>query len=213
MKKILEFTIYLAPITKKNSQRLLTVKSGETGKKRIIPVPSEQYKRYEKDCAIFMPQLENPITDYVNICARYYLPRKNPTDLTNLNEALHDILADYKVIIDDDNLCVGATDGSRVLYDKENPRTEVEISILEEDKAWDAVSKPKNKNRPVIRENKSVKKEPKKKGKPLPKGLISFDSYLHTKGLTLAIYDTLGKNNKAMLMENYNNLYGENVNG
>jgi Holliday junction resolvase RusA-like endonuclease len=52
-------------------------------------------------------------------------------DLTNLNEALHDILVKCGVLKDDNSKIVAATDGSRVLYDKQNPRTEVYIEPLE----------------------------------------------------------------------------------
>jgi hypothetical protein len=40
---------------------------------------------------------------------------------------LHDILVKAKVLEDDNYKIVIGTDGSRVYYDKENPRTEVEI--------------------------------------------------------------------------------------
>ena len=53
---------------------------------------------------------------------------KKDGDLTNLHEALHDILVKYHVIADDNCKIIVSTDGSRVLYDRENPRTEVTIT-------------------------------------------------------------------------------------
>ena len=45
----------------------------------------------------------------------------------NLHSALHDVLVEVGVLEDDNSQIVVSTDGSRVLYDKHNPRTEVEI--------------------------------------------------------------------------------------
>ena len=52
-------------------------------------------------------------------------------DLTNLNEALHDILVVNGLLVDDNAKIVVSTDGSRVFYDKNNPRTEVYITKAE----------------------------------------------------------------------------------
>ena len=60
------------------------------------------------------------------------MPTKHRVDITNLHSALHDILVHYQVIEDDNSNIVKATDGSRVLYDKENPRTEIYITRFEE---------------------------------------------------------------------------------
>ena len=54
---------------------------------------------------------------------------KRKCDLTNLLEAIDDILTHYGVIADDNYSIVAAHDGSRVFVDKQNPRTEV---IIEE---------------------------------------------------------------------------------
>jgi Holliday junction resolvase RusA-like endonuclease len=50
-------------------------------------------------------------------------------DLTNLLEAIDDILTHYGVIADDNYCIVQSHDGSRVFVDKDDPRTEV---IIEE---------------------------------------------------------------------------------
>ena len=52
-------------------------------------------------------------------------------DLVNLEEALCDLLVAYGVIEDDNCRIVASMDGSRVSYDKDNPRTEVEITKIE----------------------------------------------------------------------------------
>ena len=53
--------------------------------------------------------------------------------MTNLQQGLNDILVKYGVIEDDNNRIVASMDGSRVKYDKDNPRTEVEITPYEEE--------------------------------------------------------------------------------
>ena len=49
-------------------------------------------------------------------------------DLANLLEAADDVLVHAGVIADDHSGIVVSHDGSRVLYDKEKPRTEIEIT-------------------------------------------------------------------------------------
>lgn len=123
MDTIISFTIGLKPITKKNSQRICI--NSKTGRPFILP--SKQYVQYEKDAGWYMPKCDM-ITGRVNIKATYYMPTRHKVDLINLHEALHDILVKYRVIEDDNSKIVVSTDGSRVRYDKNNPRTEVEIT-------------------------------------------------------------------------------------
>lgn len=119
----MEFTIELKPITKKNSQQIVTGKNGMP-----FIIPSAAYKKYEKACKQYMPHLEKPIDYPVNVKATFYMPTRRMVDLTNLHEALHDILVKYGILIDDNYKIVQSTDGSRVNYDKLHPRTEVEIT-------------------------------------------------------------------------------------
>lgn len=116
-----KFTIGTAPRTKKNHSQIITV----GGRPRVIP--SKQYIQYEKDCQFFMPRILT-INKRINVKAIYYMPTRRKVDLTNLHAALHDILVSYRVIEDDNSSIIVSTDGSRVLYDKDNPRTEVEIT-------------------------------------------------------------------------------------
>ena len=117
----MEFTINLKPITKKNSQRIIVCHN------RPMILPSKAYLKYEKECKPYMPKGET--IDYpINVKAVYYMPTRHRVDLTNLHEALHDILVKYGVVLDDNSKIIVSTDGSKVLYDKENPRTEVTIT-------------------------------------------------------------------------------------
>lgn len=121
-----KFTIKLKPITKKNSRQIVKDK---TGRPRIVP--SSAYKKYEKQCEKFMPDIET-IDCKVNVKAVYYMPNNRRVDLTNLHEALHDILVHYGVLSDDNCKIIVSTDGSYVDVDKWEPRTEVTITELEE---------------------------------------------------------------------------------
>jgi Holliday junction resolvase RusA-like endonuclease len=60
------------------------------------------------------------------------MPTRRRVDLTNLLEAAHDTLVAAKILADDNNTIIASVDGSRVLYDKENPRTEIIIQELNE---------------------------------------------------------------------------------
>lgn len=118
----MKFTIPIVPRTKKNSQQL--VKAGG----RYIPIPSKQYKEFEKQCALFMPRLKEPISKPVNVQMVFYMPTRRRVDLVNLQEACLDVLTKYGILQDDNSNIVVSMDGSRVLYDKDNSRTEVEIT-------------------------------------------------------------------------------------
>lgn len=126
MSVLLSFTIPLRPITKKNNGRIVNKGS----RRRVIP--SEAYVNYEANCGYFIKKLDKPIDCKINIKAIYYIPGKYKVDITNLHNALHDILVHYGVIKDDNCKIVLGTDGSRVKVDKQNPRTEVTITTLDE---------------------------------------------------------------------------------
>ena len=128
---MLNFTIPLNPVTKKNSSQLIT-RNGKT-----FPIPSKAYAQYEKDCGIFIPRLAKPIDYRVNIKAVYYMKtdyfrpdRKSVIDLSNLNSALHDCLVHHGLLQDDNCRIAFTTDGSYVDFDKLNPRTEITITEI-----------------------------------------------------------------------------------
>lgn len=126
----MKFVIPLRPITKKNNMQV--VKNRKTG--RLMVIQSKQYLQYEKDCQWFMPAVNEPIDYPVNVKCLYYMPTKNIVDLVNLQNATLDILVKYGILKDDNYKIVVSMDGSRVLYDKESPRTEVEICRVRQEK-------------------------------------------------------------------------------
>lgn len=120
---MISFTIPLAPISKKNSQQILT--NRKTGKPFIMP--SQKYKEYEAAAAWHIPRVST--IDYaVNVKCLFYMPTLRRVDLTNLLEAIDDVLVKSGLLADDSFTVIESHDGSRVLYDKEKPRTEVYIT-------------------------------------------------------------------------------------
>lgn len=124
----IKYTIKLPPITKKNSQQILI--NPKTGRPFIMP--SKQYKKYLSDSAPFLtPRPPRPVACSVCIRCLFYMPTRRKADLTNLLEAVDDILVHYKIIEDDNYGIVTSHDGSRCYVDKDNPRTEIIITRME----------------------------------------------------------------------------------
>ena len=117
----MKITIQLNPVTKKNSQQIIKIKN------RYMIIPSKQYRQYEKEVKQFMPDVET-INYPVNVKCLYYMKTKRRIDLNNLLESTTDVLVKYKILEDDNSKIVVSHDGSRVLYDKDNPRTEIFIT-------------------------------------------------------------------------------------
>lgn len=124
------YTIPKPPVTKKNSSQIIftgpkcpVCKRGRLA--RLLP--SKKYREYE-EAALRCLQRKEPITTPVNVQCLFYMPTKRKVDKSNLEEACHDLLVVAGVLADDNRDIIAATDGSRVLYDKENPRTEICIT-------------------------------------------------------------------------------------
>lgn len=125
---MIKFVIPLQPVTKKNSSQIILV----GGRPRLIP--SKKYKEYEKECKWFLKPLK---IDYpVNIKCVFYMGTRRRVDLTNLLSAAADVLVAHGVIVDDNRDIAASHDGTIVLYDKERPRTEIEITRLTEYEKW-----------------------------------------------------------------------------
>ena len=115
----------LTPVSKKNSQRIIWVKN------RPMIIPSAKYKQYEKDCGYYLKNVE-PFLNECNVKCLFYMPTRRRVDLVNLQEAILDILVHYGILIDDNSTIVKSMDGSRVIYDKGNGHTIIEITEFEE---------------------------------------------------------------------------------
>ncbi|WP_245191099.1 RusA family crossover junction endodeoxyribonuclease [Anaerococcus rubeinfantis] len=121
---LIHLTLYGNPATKKNSMQIY--KNKKTGQSFLSQ--SARYKEYARDCGRQITGRYKKGIDYpINLKCVYYRKTRHRVDLTNLLAATCDILADYGVIKDDNCKIVVGHDGSKVLYDKNNPRVEIEI--------------------------------------------------------------------------------------
>ena len=123
----MHLTLYGDPRTKKNSARILRSRSGG----RFV-APSKAYVDYETDCLRQIKRPHSPVSVRVNVRCVYYMKTARRVDLANLIEATTDILVKARVLEDDNSKIVSAHDGSRVDYDKQNPRAEILIEEMEE---------------------------------------------------------------------------------
>lgn len=123
----IQITLRGRPITKKNSQRI--VRAGKFPK----IIPSKQYESYQEQCVYQLMRVEKVRKKPLNMQCIYYMPTKHRVDLVNLLEATCDILVAADVIEDDNCKIIASHDGSRVLYDKTNPRVEITLTDVSDD--------------------------------------------------------------------------------
>lgn len=141
---IAEFTIPLAPVTKKNHSRIVTYgKRCPTCKKGSITklLPSKQYEKYKREIRKYLVALHREIgtIDFpVNLKCLFYTETRRQSDLVGHLQSIQDLLVEYKCLEDDCRDIVASTDGSAVLYDKENPRTEITITRKGNYEQWAA---------------------------------------------------------------------------
>ena len=123
----MKLVLYGNPATKKNSMQIF--KNSRTGQPFLTQ--SKRYKDYVRDCGRQITGKFKKKIDYpINLKCVYYRKTKHRVDLTNLLAATCDILSDFGVIKDDNCKIVVSHDGSRVKYDKECPRVEIEIEKM-----------------------------------------------------------------------------------
>lgn len=126
------------PRTKKNSPQILYKGARcPACKKGKIPfvMPSAAFKKYEaRALTDLRPRPPKPIECPVNVKCLYYMQTLRDVDLGNLLAATCDILVDAHILKDDKSRIVASHDGSRVLYDKLNPRCEITITRVPVDK-------------------------------------------------------------------------------
>lgn len=121
----IKITIFGDPATKKNSQRIISVRG------RPMIIPSARYKAYEKNVlAQVHPESKRELECRVNVKCEYYMRTRRRVDLANLLEATTDALVRAGVFADDNSNIIAGHDGSRVYYNKIDPRVEVTISEL-----------------------------------------------------------------------------------
>lgn len=146
------YTIPLPPVTKKNSSQIIftgakcpVCKRGRLA--RLLP--SKKYREYE-EAALWCLQRKEPITEPVNVQCLFYMPTLRRVDLVNLLEAACDVLVTAGVLADDNSGIVVSHDGSRVLLDRDRPRTEIYITEANKnDSVTDGIRGHNSGRRPV----------------------------------------------------------------
>lgn len=139
MELLAQYVIPLDPKTKKNSHRI-------AGCGKRCPVCGKYAKQFVRNAdrtteysfkaaKYLHPKPDKPITGPVQLVYKLYTETWHRKDDLNLYEALDDILVSNGILKDDDRKTIVSRDGSRVLHDKENPRSEIYIYQLREEEA------------------------------------------------------------------------------
>lgn len=133
----LHYTIPLDPRTKKNHMKI-------AGKGRRCPVcrkfesqfvtQSKVHDRYHADALPFLrPLPRQPLDIPVIVKYHFFMQTHRRVDKNNLSACADDLLVDAGVLMDDNSNIIVSHDGTRVFYDKENPRTEIYITEYKEE--------------------------------------------------------------------------------
>ena len=85
-------------------------KWAKDAKKELVPIPAK------------------PIDTPVNVQVHFYMQTRRRVDGLNLLASVDDLLTEAGILEDDNAKIVIGHDGSRVFYDKENPRMEITIT-------------------------------------------------------------------------------------
>lgn len=124
-----QFTIYGQPRVKKNNQRV--VWTGRYHKKIDTPAYQEWHSSALEQLQLTKFKEVN-IARPVNLKCLFYMKTEGRVDLSALYEGIQDTLVEYGVLKDDYWGVVAGHDGSRVRFDKDNPRMEITITDLED---------------------------------------------------------------------------------
>lgn len=131
------YTIPLDPRTKKNHQMIAGAGSRcpYCGKhqKQFIRQGHVGSEYTVKAYPYLHPKPANPIDTPVRVQYRFYMGTRRKVDSLNLAAAADDLLVLAEILKDDNSAIVKSHDGTRVLYDKGNPRTEIYIYDYEEE--------------------------------------------------------------------------------
>lgn len=136
-KLLASFVIPMDPKAKKNSHRI-------SGCGRRCPVCGKYEKQFIRNGSATVdfsflavqylnPKPKNPIDYPIHIVYKLYTQTRRRVDDLNLYENLDDILVTGYILKDDNRNIIRSRDGSRVLYDKQNPRAEIYIYTYEEE--------------------------------------------------------------------------------
>lgn len=112
--------------SKKNSQQIIF--NPRTKKPMIIQ--SELYLNFERECALELFKYKTNINYPINLKVTFIVPDKRKRDLTNLMNAIADVLVKYNVLADDNYNIIQSWDGTRIIYEKGKEETIIEITPI-----------------------------------------------------------------------------------
>lgn len=112
--------------SKKNSQQILI----NSKTKRPFISQSKIYKEFEQNCGYYLNKYKLNIDYPVNIKCTFIVSDKRKRDLTNLENAIADILVKYNVLADDNYNIIQSWDGSRIIYKKGEEKIIIEIEEI-----------------------------------------------------------------------------------
>lgn len=131
---ILQYVIPIEPRTKKNHLRIAGsgAKCKACGRYlRQYILQSKAHDDYKKQAMRYLnPRPENPISFPVQVTYLFYMKTRRVVDKSNLTAAADDMLVEAGILEDDNSRILVSHDGTRVLYDKDNPRTEITITAI-----------------------------------------------------------------------------------
>lgn len=146
---MIKFTLPVRPRTKKNTPMILWRKQPfqiKIGKVIVANIPytpfiapSTGYSDFEHDSLPYFNHVKSTagVINYpVNCECIFYMDARRKVDLANLLNAVDDAMVKAGLIIDDNRDIIAGHDGSRVLYDKANPRIEITITELTDYVQW-----------------------------------------------------------------------------
>ena len=124
----MEIRLPILARSKKNSQQIIWNRNT----KRPMIIQSKLYKEFEKECGIFLSRYKGQtINEPINVKCIFYINDHRKRDLTNLENAIADILVKYKVLEDDNYNIIAGWDGSRIVYRKGQPEIVINITKME----------------------------------------------------------------------------------
>lgn len=132
-------TIQGQPITKKNSNRVVTGRNG-----RPYVIPSAQFEKYQAEAIPQLKPVAKPIECPCNVCVEYHVRDLIRRDLVNLLAATCDILVAAHILVDDNWRIVYSHDGSKVIVDRPNPRAVITITARDDVTPWWATPRLKD---------------------------------------------------------------------
>jgi len=137
LKLLARYVIPLDTRTKKNSQTIAGTgpRCPQCGKrqKQFIRQGHANTEYTAKAAQYLREKPRQPIAEPVKIVYRLYMQTRRRVDDLNLYASLDDLLVKEGILEDDNMSIIRCRDGSRVLYDRENPRAEIEIYTYREE--------------------------------------------------------------------------------